>query len=165
MKVLFIHGYGSSPETSKFKVIEADVGKRNKHCIQLHYDEWSHDKVGEILTQEMRRGRYDVVAGHSLGGYWAVKMGEKFGVSTVLMNPQLFPKFEGYDQFDEIPMGFPVYAYFELGDEILEVQRTVDALTKRGLLVLNDGGHHRLDKPERINDFLNMIHNNSTNYI
>ena len=162
MKVLFLHGYQSSANTNKYTVIDE---KHEKYCESVDYDALSFDETFEFYVKLVEKFDPDVIVGHSLGGYWALKMGEHFGLNIVTLNPQLFPRFDGYDHYNTIPLGFPLVSYVEEGDEVLDVSKTVEVLSRRGILITHAGGHHRLENPGKVNNILNMIDKNSTNYI
>ena len=113
-----------------------------------------------------------VLAGTSLGGFWAHLLGYQFGCRALLMNPAIKPSetlcsfvgtapFEGYtaegftydDAADykvfEGELDFTEYAntervvLVEKGDELLNTQVTYDAYHTNSKVIMIEGGDHR----------------------
>lgn len=160
-KVVFFHGFDSSSQTNKFKAIA-----RDKICVSVDYrneqyldvDKLYHNLVESVLDE----GNIPVLVGHSLGGYWAVKMAARFNTSCVLINPQLWPTSElirdihMYRPEPAISKSSPKYVYVETGDEVIDVDRTVEWAMKWGSVRIYEGGHHRVEKLDAINTLIDQ---------
>ena len=82
-KVLFLHGLDSSKESTKFEAI--DTAK-------------TVEKFYQDIIQKMKP---DVLIGHSLGAYWALKMSKLYQLPAIIANPNLSPCFrEDYPAID-----------------------------------------------------------------
>lgn len=156
--VIFFHGFLSSPNTDKFQVITHE----NKVCIPVDYineDYWEIDKkYHDLVDEAIATGYIPILVGHSLGGYWALRMAERFNVSCVLVNPSLWPTFElinGVDNYD-IGTDFraPKYTYLETADVIIDMPSTIEWAKKHTKVTIYEGGHHRIEKLDTINSLI-----------
>lgn len=69
MNILFFHGLDSSAETTKFTVIKNE----NKVSFTVDYRKLSFHEVGLLYDKFIEMFNPDILVGHSLGGYWALK--------------------------------------------------------------------------------------------
>ena len=155
-KILFLHGLDSSKESSKFEAIDAD----RKFCINVDYRNLNYQTVNEFYQETIQKIAPDILVGHSLGGYWALKMSKHFQLPTVIANPSLSPHFrDDYPEIsdDDLDHDIPQLAYLELGDEIIDMYQIAEKLESFMELECLEGGHHRLEYPEKINDLIFKI--------
>lgn len=158
-QVIFFHGFGSSPATNKFDAIDY-----SKTCILVDYaneeyfdiDKKHHEHVEQVIAD----GFIPIIVGHSLGGYWALRMAERFNVSCILINPQLWPdsqQIRDVDAYTDIDnLRAPKYVYIETGDEMINVSRTLDWAIKNAQLKTYQGGHHRVERLDVINQLIDQ---------
>ena len=147
--ILFFHGYRSSNKTNKYTAIQGE-----KVCYTVDYDALTPGMVSEFYDWLIETHQPDVLVGHSLGGYWALIKSKQHNIPCVLINPQLFPRFETYTPITTGTLessASPVIAYIETGDEVIEVERTIELLQNRVDLEVSPGGHHRVENVEHIN--------------
>lgn len=155
-KILFIHGLDSSRESTKFHAIDA----KNKFCINVDYRNLNYETVETFYQDIIEKIKPEILVGHSLGGYWALKMSKQFQLPAVVANPSLAPNFrDDYPQIidDDLNNDIPQFAYIELGDEILDMHVIADRLESFMQVEAIDGGHHRLARPENINKWIQQI--------
>lgn len=155
-KVLFFHGLDSSKESTKFQAIDAI----QKICINVDYRNLNYSTVESFYQDMIEKIKPQILVGHSLGGYWALKMSKHFGLPTVIANPSLYPDFrEDYPAISEQDLDHDIlqYAYIELGDEVLDMHAIADQLESFMQVEAVSGGHHRLAEPENINKFIQQI--------
>ena len=69
-KILFLHGLDSSRESTKFHAIDA----KRKYCINVDYRNLNFQTVADFYDEIIEKIKPDIIVGHSLGGYWALKM-------------------------------------------------------------------------------------------
>ena len=146
-KILFLHGLDSSKESTKFHAINAE----KKYCINVDYRNLNYKTV-EIKP--------DLLVGHSLGGYWALKMSQQHRIPAILANPSLNPDFrEDYAAIDEhdLDHDIPQIAYLELGDEVLDMYKVLEQLESYMQIEAVEGGHHRLVQPENLNHLIEYM--------
>lgn len=70
LKILFLHGLDSSKESTKFEAIDA----KNKYCINVDYRNLNFQTVATFYQDIIDKIKPEILVGHSLGGYWALKM-------------------------------------------------------------------------------------------
>lgn len=155
-KILFIHGLDSSKESTKFHAIDA----ANKYCLNVDYRNLNYATVAEFYSEIIEKIKPDILVGHSLGGYWALKMSQYHHIPCVIANPSLAPSFrDDYPAIDDTDLqhDIPQLAYLELGDEILDMYAAQSQLEDYMQVETFEGGHHRLAYPERINPLILQI--------
>ena len=152
-KVLFLHGLNSSKESTKFHAINAE----QKFCINVDYFNLTFQAVADFYRDIIEKIKPQIIVGHSLGGYWALKMSQKHEIPCVIANPSLQPHFRSdYPAISDADLNhdIPQMAYLELGDEILDMHATKEFLENYMHIQYIEDGQHRLDHPEKINDLI-----------
>lgn len=156
LKILFLHGLDSSKESSKFHAIQS----QHKFCIDIDYRNLSHDTVADLYANMIQSIHPDILVGHSLGGYWALKLSEQYQVAAIVANPCLSPNFRNdYPsiQPQDLNNTIPRLAYLELGDEEIDMYEVQDILQAFMNINTFEGGHHRLEQPEQINRLIEQL--------
>ena len=93
-RLLYLHGFRSSPQSTKARKVAAWVGA---HAPQLHW--WcpqlpaSPREAMALVCAEIDRWprRAIAVIGSSLGGFYATAVAERHGCRAVLLNPAVDP--------------------------------------------------------------------------
>lgn len=90
--IIYIHGYGSGPESSTAKVLAAAFPTESFFCPQLDHSQdpdlikdQLYEFIGKITDKDI------ISVGSSAGGFWADYLGATYGIKTVLINPSLCP--------------------------------------------------------------------------
>ncbi|MDY6467106.1 YqiA/YcfP family alpha/beta fold hydrolase [Acinetobacter faecalis] len=151
--VLFFHGLDSSRDSTKFHAIDAP----KKYCINVDYRNLNFETVAQFYHDIIEKINPHIIVGHSLGGYWALLMSFKHQIPCVIANPNLTPNFrDDYPPISDKILDHDIQqmAYLELGDEILDMHGTKEFLENYMQIQSIEGGHHRLEHPERINDLI-----------
>ncbi len=158
--ILFFHGLDSSAQTNKFEVINNRV-TLGKVSETVDYRNMSHDEVSEFYDDLIAKHSPDLIVGHSLGGYWAIKKSNEHGIPCVLINPSLSPNvFDDYPAIDkssldlDIPRGF----HIELGDEVLDMVEVAHFAEDIGAITyIYEHGCHRVKYLQEINNVIEHI--------
>lgn len=151
--ILFMHGLNSSNQTNKYDIIN-----REKHCETIDYLKMGYAAVDKFYDELIDRIKPDVLVGHSLGGYWALKKSAERNIPCVLLNPSLFPKVEGYAAIttNELAKAPMIHAYIELGDEVINGYAIAKFLRPKSALRLNQSGCHRIKQVYMINAIIDQ---------
>lgn len=155
-KILFLHGLDSSRESSKFEAVQAE----RKFCINIDYRNLNYQTVANFYDDIIEQIRPDILVGHSLGGYWALRMSQRHHLPCVIANPSLQPDFrDDYPAIhhSDLDHDIPQLAYIELGDEILDMHAVQAFLENYMQVESHPGGHHRLLHPEQMNALIQQI--------
>lgn len=90
--IVYIHGYGSSPDSETAKAIKEAFSDEVFVCPHIDHSADPLDTYStlcnlafELLTKDA------IIVGSSAGGFWADLIGSSFGIKTVLINPSLLP--------------------------------------------------------------------------
>jgi uncharacterized protein len=90
MKILYIHGYGGTPDGPKLDMLRKEY--RSATIIAPQHDSVPghvHDLLdGIAATMDMLD---DVIIGNSLGGFWANFFSLRYVVPALLINPVVSP--------------------------------------------------------------------------
>ncbi|RKG40060.1 YqiA/YcfP family alpha/beta fold hydrolase [Acinetobacter rongchengensis] len=155
-KILFLHGLDSSKESTKFHAIDAE----KKYCIEVDYRNLNFKTVEDFYHDTIDKIKPDLLIGHSLGGYWALRMSQSHRIPTIIANPSLSPDFRAdYPAINEhdLEHDIPQIAYIELGDEILDMYAATSLLETYMQIDAVEGGHHRLAQPENLNRLIEYM--------
>jgi predicted esterase YcpF (UPF0227 family) len=154
--IIFYHGYNSSNQTNKF----TEINTQEKFCRSVNYDESSYEEIYKQYCKDIEEHKPDILIGHSLGGYWAIKMANKYNLPVVLVNPSFFPE-ESLPQLNYhnieprlIQNNIPKYFYLELGDEVLDLEKLNEYVKDYSYVETVSGGHHRV---QYINNYIQVI--------
>lgn len=153
LKILFMHGLDSSRETYKFHVLNSE----NKWCITIDYRNLNFQTVEHFYQEIIDKIQPQILVGHSLGGYWALKMSTRFKLPALLANPSLSPRFRSdYPPINDTDLDSEVakLAYLELGDEQLNMSQVQERLEPFMWVEAVEGGCHRLANPDNLNQLL-----------
>lgn len=94
MNILYLHGFRSSPQSMKARLMAAHFA-RTEHrfiCPQLPASPASAmDLACEFIEDRGDAARDWAVIGSSLGGYYATHLAERYGCRAALLNPAVRP--------------------------------------------------------------------------
>jgi predicted esterase YcpF (UPF0227 family) len=156
--ILYLHGHGSSAQTPKASLLPEMV------CHTIDYDIHSCKEVETFYSKIIEEGDFEMLVGHSLGGYWALRMGNKYNIPTVLVNPAIAPTIvENYyyppnTEEDAVNRGHR-FLYVEMGDERLDAVEIVNYFEGTTSILEVPGGHHRIEFQDKLRDFINTCRN------
>ncbi|WP_198331012.1 alpha/beta hydrolase [Psychrobacter cibarius] len=154
--LLFFHGLDSSNETTKYTCISREP----KTCQTVNYrDNFNEifDIYEALILEKMKQYPRVVLAGHSLGGWFANHFAHKYNLRALLIAPCIYPSDVLADRIPDVAdmkLSFPtsntemVVVMVEVDDECLDV-----AVARRTLVNLPDSweveyferGHHRIE--------------------
>lgn len=162
MQTLFFHGLHSNKETTKYQAINYP-----KFCETVYYESYDYELIHNKYNSLINLFKPDILIGHSLGGYWSLKLAIEHKLPCILLNPQLFPQNKDIFQVDKyqdflnfkLPKDILVTMYIETDDDIIDVDRTI-TLLDNNYIIIQEGGHHKLQYPERVNDLIDYISKN-----
>lgn len=169
-QILYIHGFNSSPLSTKAQLTKAyfaehfmDIGF---HCPQLPSNPKAAIELLAGIIEQQPNERWALM-GSSLGGYFSTYLAEKFGIKAVLINPAVKPyelladyigeqqnpyTHERYqveashmDDLQQLSCKIIEKKYYlvmvQSGDEVLDYRQAV-AKYKNCELVVQQGGDH-----------------------
>ena len=91
--ILYLHGFRSSPRSTKARLIEARLAERgvpDYRCPQLPVSPREAARVIEEIA-EQRTAPLSII-GSSLGGYYATWIAERVDCRVALLNPAIHPE-------------------------------------------------------------------------
>ena len=154
MKILYIHGFGSSSFGAKSKVVKNYFGSSNVFSPSLSYvPNLAIDTLEQVIDFCPNIGG---IIGSSLGGYYAIYLSHKFNIKSVLINPAIRP----YDILRRaIPKGINYYdnSFFEFKTQYLDFLKEIEIANPdiSKFLVLLQKGDEVLDYREALENFQN----------
>lgn len=97
-KIIYLHGFNSSPESYKAKaILDYMIKSGNENCLSIPrlspYPETVIEEVSLLVENELSIDNEMKLSfiGSSLGGYYATWFAEKYNCPTVLINPSVRP--------------------------------------------------------------------------
>lgn len=168
LKVVYIHGYGSSIKDSdpKYDAIKSlnpsFADKVNLFSIAPDYDLGYSNLVSD-LKEKIKGFNPDLIIGTSMGGYSANILGNELNIPFVSLNPVIDPnelefinlKNKGYLKFIK-NNNVNNLVFLNSGDEILDSSKTKEYLEGSNVTVL-EGGCHRFMNIEDILDDIEIL--------
>lgn len=149
--VLYIHGYASNfkPDSEKMQHLASEF---NLSGVDVDYS-LGFDSVEACVREAVVNSHVDLLIGTSMGGYTAQRLGPKFGLPWVAINPAVDAKQvmidKGHsdvaDSFDQAKFDGSGLVLLDRDDEVFDSLATYTALPNRiqELAVMYPGGDHR----------------------
>ncbi len=118
--ILFLHGFASSGKATKAEVLKNYCFENYKNLEFLSPDlPVEPDKAIKLMSDILHSSGEDtIVFGSSLGGYYAMWVGAKFGVSIILINPAVEP-YEGLKTKIGMNLNYQTGIEFEFKEEYI----------------------------------------------
>lgn len=128
-KILYLHGFRSSPDSFKSRLMAQAMAERGRQadwcCPQLPA---SPKAAAELAHQQARRlldglpAHHLTVVGSSLGGYYATWLAEQLGCRAVLLNPAVHAARDLATQVGEHTMYHSAAPFVFLPEYVQELQ-------------------------------------------
>ena len=184
--ILYFHGFASSSNSNKAKVLKNYISKNYKNAEIIIPDLDNNFKLAVSQIHNLiESARQPIVfIGSSLGGYYASYFSSKFKTKSVLINPAIPPlkDFEMYlgenenystgEKFIITPediryirkMSYKKYAnaentyvLLESGDEVLNYKETAKYFSGSYLDIIYGGSHSYESLDEKLKNIVNFI--------
>ncbi len=166
--ILFIHGFGSSGEAFKAKLVKEYFKKEGVLAPSLSYVPDLAIKTLKEMIEVLGKREKIKLMGSSLGGYYTLYLAEIFNLKAVLINPAVnanktlkkaIP--QGITYFDESHFEWNenhvkmldkyeispsnqsnLLLMLQKGDEVLDYKEALDKLPLAELIIEEGGNHH-----------------------
>ena len=177
MNLLYLHGFNSSPDSTKAIIFQSFVKKKNSESLLVPSLPISPKETILLLEEIIEENKKEIsLIGSSLGGFYAAYLAEKYKLKSVLINPvvsshlknmkDLIGEHENYNtgekyffsksSFKELfdykikRFSIPLNQLFllQLGDEVLDQKETLKYY-KGSLFLVEDEGSHKFDNFEK----------------
>jgi predicted esterase YcpF (UPF0227 family) len=165
--ILYIHGFASSGLGAKARTVREYFGAESLAPSFSHIPELAVDTLTQIVEQARHLDEPVGLIGSSLGGFYALRLAERFGLPAVLINPSIRPwetlaaqtgtgthyydgaRFEWSPKHVESLKKYRVtptqqdryLLMLQTGDEVLDYRIALDALPGARRIV-EEGGDH-----------------------
>ena len=150
MKILFLHGKLSNPETSKTAKAVKEYFNDYEVLIPDYKPDRSYKEVKQTLKDyyELNIGNCQcVVIGISLGGYWALNLPNFTECFNVIA---LNPAFKYYGSLPEIKPYVGGHIILNMDDELLDSELTSRVYEKRFKITKYKTGGHRMSNIDNV---------------
>lgn len=186
--IIYIHGFGSSAQASKAKALRRFCSEHKLRYIAPSLPTiptLAIDTLSELIESYLDNEPVYLI-GASLGGYYALYLGDKYDLKVALINPAIDPAdtlkralghaINYYDNSNyewneshldmllsyeiEEPKEENILLLLQKGDEVLDYQEACDVLPN-AKIILEEGGNHSFEGIERhfqtIMQFFNIV--------
>lgn len=184
-RVLYIHGFNSSPDSRKAQDL-CRYCQEHAPGVEVSVPALPHDPAAameQLETEVARNPPPGLLVGSSLGGYYATYLAEKHGLKAALVNPAVAPhrtlnrEFLGRhtnmytgEEYEitpahvkalrgfETPVRHPEYFLLlvQTGDEVLDYHLAVEKYAGSSQIVQEGGDHAFADFEAVIPEILNF---------
>ena len=183
MNLLYLHGFNSSPDSTKATIFQSFVQKKKSGTLLVPDLPISPKETILLLEEIIKDHKKEIsLIGSSLGGFYAAYLAEKYKLKSVLINPvvsshlknmkDLIGEHENYNtdekyffsksNFKELfdykirRFSIPLDQLFllQLGDEVLDQKKTLKH-SKDSLSLVEDEGSHKF---ENFDKYLPLIY-------
>jgi uncharacterized protein len=175
--MLYIHGFASCGDSTKTRLLKAYFGDDEVLAPDVPV---APDEAMAFLRRQVERNDITLLAGSSLGGFYATALSAEYGLDAVLINPSVHPyltlascvgvntfwcsgktfewKGEHLLQLARIAetMRLPesrLLVLLQTGDELLDY-RVAEKVFRGYDVIVEQGGNHRF---ENLGDYLERI--------
>lgn len=160
VRVCYIHGFGSSPDSPKANFVKEFAESHGFNFMALEYPKDPENALSVILSFSLQADLgmdYEkdemVFIGTSLGGYWAGQMAMLVGAYAVMVNPSCFPEktcFKGSPKAEE---SYPAMRWdvsgasvvIAMDDEVLDPKVAFNTLSSSNKITYCGSGGHRFE--------------------
>ena len=88
MNLLYLHGFNSSPDSTKAIIFQSFIKKKNSESLLIPSLPISPKETILFLEEIIEENKKEVsLIGSSLGGFYAAYLAEKYKLKSVLINP------------------------------------------------------------------------------
>ena len=171
--IVYIHGYGSSPQSETAVKIAERFRDEEFICPQINHDldPQVTKKQLDQLAAELKRKDDVIIVGSSMGGFWADYLSVAYGFKTILINPALqaqitmqrFNTPQNFiDKYDMIRQNISPYkrhavVFYGVEDDIVPIGHIINLYP---YLIPLAGEGHRLKNVEPIFEMIQKMMGN-----
>jgi len=183
--IIYLHGFRSSEESSKFNLLKKMFPKEKVISLEYspHNPKLAAAQIEKVITDHYLE--YDIVViGTSLGGFWARWAAKQFQVKSILINPSLHPDKtlsvgtflchhdanEKVEVTEENLTSFVDYkvdpnsethavVLLSMDDEVIDAKSTKEELKGVHSVTCFDSGGHRFNQFEEIENIIRQVVN------
>lgn len=184
MTIIYLHGFNSDGNSSTIKEIRKEI----PGLVSISYDYINADtaceQIGSLIEDTLKIDPELILAGTSLGGFWANYFAQKYQLNCLLVNPAISPSVslrkavefspllnyntgesrefthenaEEYKKY-EVPVEHGINRTIVLGknDEVIDYRKSEEKYRNKGRIILTEEGH-RIEDYSRILKILKEI--------
>ena len=177
MTIIYLHGFNSDGNSTTIKEIRKEI----PGLLSISYDYVNADiafqQIQSLIEDTLKKDPDLIIAGTSLGGFWANYFGQKFHLKCLLVNPAINPSvtlrkavefspllnynsgesreftFDNADAYKkyEVPVESGMNRIIVLGknDEVIDYRKSEEIYRDKGKIILTEEGH-RIENYGRI---------------
>lgn len=147
--IIYLHGFNSSGASAKGQFLREQLDDIPVLTPSCHYDpQRAIVMLQHLIEESLRLEKNLLLAGSSLGGYYAQYLGQRYALKQVLINPALMPLTTLEDYLGE-NVNFYTGERYTLTERHLDALRQLDVpapcARPRPTLLLLDKGDELLD--------------------
>ncbi len=186
MIIIYLHGFNSDENSTTIKEIRKEI----PGLLSISYDYINADiafqQIQSLIEDTLKKNPDLIIAGTSLGGFWANYFSQKFLLKSMLVNPAINPSVtlrkavefspllnynsgesreftfdnaDGYKKY-EVPIESGIKRIIVLGknDEVIDYRKSEEIYRNKGMIILTEEGHRIEDYGRIINILKEFTH-------
>ena len=186
MTIIYLHGFNSDGNSTTITEIRKEI----PGLLSISYDYIDADialqQIQSLMEDTLKTDPDLMIAGTSLGGFWANYFAQKFHLKCVLVNPAINPSitlrkavefspllnynsgesreftFENADAYKkyEVPVESDINRIIVLGknDEVIDYLKSEEKFRNKGKIILTDEGHRIEDYGRIVKVLKEFVH-------
>ena len=160
IKILYLHGIGATPESDNVSIL-----KRDDVAIISPYFDYEKGYVFDFISKEIiEKQGIRAVVGHSLGGYLAYYLSNKYKIPCLMFNPAFDSLHPIPNDVKELPPYYEQTAIVGSEDEDVPTKNQLEFLEKTKAKIIIEKIDHDIPndiKVKYFNEFINGITGNN----
>ena len=178
MTIIYLHGFNSDSSSITIKEIRKEI----PGLVSISYDyinaDIAFEEVRLLVEDTLKKDPELIIAGTSLGGFWANYFAQKYQLKCLLVNPAINPSvtlqkavefspllnynsgetreftFENADAYKK----FEVPVEFGINDEVIDYRKSEEISMNKETIMLTEEGHRIEDYGRIINILKEFVH-------
>jgi predicted esterase YcpF (UPF0227 family) len=173
MNIIYLHGFNSDGNSTTIKTLRESFPE----LISISYDyinaDIAFEEINSLIERTLKMDEELLIAGTSLGGFWANYFAQKFQLKCVIVNPAMQPSeslkkavgpspIKNYNSGEEkifTSENAPAYKKYEVeilpgisrtivlgkNDDVIDYKITEEAFRGKGEIIITEQGHRITD--------------------
>ena len=178
MNIIYLHGFNSDGNSTTIKALRESYPELISISYDYIYADVAYEEINTLIEQTLKTDKDLLIAGTSLGGFWANYFAQKHQLKCVIVNPALQPSVtlrkaiayspiknfnsgiertftnenaDSYKKYEvEITEGIERIIVLGKNDDVIDYRKSEEAYKGKGEIILTEEGH-------RIEDHNNIV--------
>lgn len=164
--LVYLHGYGSSSQSDKVRELRKAFPGTEAPDIPNDFAE-AESFLEAWIQERLDQGKFLILCGTSLGGYWATRLSNRFLLPALIINPSCQPAKTLFhlhaNKYPDLTVdsGVPRIVLLAKDDDVLDYRIAEKLFEDKAHVKLFENGGHRFQVINTITENLLELDSNS----